>query len=140
MKKIKSVIAPEGVFEDITAGKEYPIRDMFNKEMGYIKDDVGDEILIAFKKCEFLYGWNWIVRYEDEPKTKKEYRIIYPHGKEETLTFPFDTDIRFADGMNYNTHDIYHERAYFADGIWRQSKVAVFPWQVSIIVIDKKND
>jgi len=139
MKKIKSVIAPDGVFEYVTAGKEYELLETDNNYGGRIKDDAGDRIGILFEKCAFLNTKSWILKYEDEPKeeTFSEYKITNQNGESKNLTFPFDTRIVFADGINYNTHNIYQVRSFNHNGIWEDKQIASFPWQVSIIVTNK---
>lgn len=46
--------------ENLTKGKEYVFKRDTN-ELGYITDDVGDELLISLQKCSHLNGGNWEV-------------------------------------------------------------------------------
>ena len=72
------VIAPEGCETYLTAGKEYPIVDFWEKEHSFygfrfnITDDEGDIMKCLEKVCSHLNNKDWILKPKTHEKVKDD--------------------------------------------------------------------
>lgn len=71
-KPPKVVVTPEGCRNNLTAGKEYPvveIWDNWDEDFGYgfdILDNKGEKISCLEIGCGHLYDGNWIIKEREQ--------------------------------------------------------------------------
>lgn len=122
MKPFKTVIAPKGCPDWLTAGKEYEVKELQplkhdkNRFSFFITDDDGETLNCISTRCAYLDGRDWIIKELPEAQT----------GDEETDPFQKLRNLFFDKLKEQYNGDLPKDEMYHLD--WISDALDEFIW------------